>query len=120
MTPNPMAPQQAGLGGRTDSRDLRLLVDSLCELIGAGDPLDGMSRSRALGLVIGLERLLPPGQAGTLLDKLRHTVQSDREAGDVNGARRELRALMEQLQEQHQGWLGALYATTGSGPVPAR
>jgi hypothetical protein len=46
MTPNPMAPLQAGLGGRTDSRDLRLLVDSLCELIGAGDPLDGMSRSR--------------------------------------------------------------------------
>ena len=120
MTPNRVAPQQAGPGGRTDSQDLRLLVDSLCELVGAGDPLDGMSRSRALGLVIGLERLLPPGQAGTLLDRLRHTVQSDREAADVNGARRELRALMEQLREQHRGWLGALYATSGSAAVTAR
>ena len=92
MTHNLPAPEQENLRRRAESRDLRLLVDSLSELIGAGEPLDGMSRSRALGLLIGLERLLPPGHAGALLDKLRRTVQRGAPLIDDNGTGSELSA----------------------------
>lgn len=119
MTHNLPAPEQENLRRHAESRDLHLLVDSLSELIGAGEPLDGMSRSRALGLLIGLERLLPPAHAGALLDKLRRTVQRGAPLIDDNGAGSELSALAEQLRQQCQHWLGAVCGSPGSAGVPA-
>ena len=91
---------------RLDTKELRLLVDDLSDLIGSGTPLDGMSRTRALGLVIGLDRRLPAAQPRGLLDKLKRVVHGGGTCAGASGGRPELAGLAEQLRCQVYEWLG--------------
>jgi len=80
--------------------EVRRLIEALCDLIGSGAPLDGMSRARALGLVLGLERKLPDADSRGLLHELRGRVRAGERSPGNTDALKVLPSLVQRLQEK--------------------
>ena len=80
--------------------EVRRQIEALCDLIGSGAPLDGMSRARALGLVLGLERKLPDADSRGLLHELRGMVRAGERCPGNTDALKLLPALVRRLREK--------------------